>query len=198
MIARVYLKYEHMIHARSTPAVRVDANEKYMNNYERTIMYKIVCKDTALQAVYVGHTTEFKKRCVNHRSRCYNPNEKCYNIRLYRYIRENGGFDNFNIVIIEQCSFNNKKEAIAHEGYLVNILDASLNDRMPGRTSKEWYEQNREHVLSNAKNTEQRRQRMSQPFECPICKSWMLWAGQSRHNKSNKHKQVEMAMMAGL
>lgn len=36
MIARIYLKYEHMIHARSTPAVRVDADEEDVKDNEQT------------------------------------------------------------------------------------------------------------------------------------------------------------------
>ena len=57
----------------------------------------------------------------------------------------------FDIAIIEQCCFKSKHEAITHERYLVNMLDAVLNERVPGRTSKEWYEDNKEEVMMRQK-----------------------------------------------
>jgi len=159
-------------------------------------MYKIICKDPSISKVYVGHTTNFNKRVSSHKSRCYNPKETSYNITLYKYIRANGGFDNFDIAIIEQCCFKKKHEAITHERYLVNILDAVLNERVPGRTSKEWYEDNKEEVMMRQKQNEHTQQQRSKPFECPCCKCFIRWNDKARHNKTKKH--LEAAMLAGL
>ena len=128
------------------------------NNYNKTIFYKIVCKDENIHDKYVGHTSNFRNRSSEHKTRCYNQNSKHYNLPLYRFMRQNGGFDNLKIAIIEDCSFSNKKDAVAHEGYLVNILEASLNERTPGRTPKEWYEQNEDRQKQfNEQNKDKRK-----------------------------------------
>ena len=35
MIARIYFKYKHVIHAGSAPTVRIESNKKYVNNNEQ-------------------------------------------------------------------------------------------------------------------------------------------------------------------
>jgi len=160
------------------------------NKYKKTIFYKIICRDEHITDKYVGHTTNFTQRSNGHKSRCNNPNEKGYNSSIYKFIRENGGFDNFNIVIIEECSFSSRKEAEIHEGYLINILEASLNIVKPGRNKQELRKQ------YDQENKEHRKQRTSQRFECPCCKCWIQWCARPMHNRTAKHQKA--MMLVGL
>ena len=179
-----------------------------INKYNRTIFYKIVCKDENIKDLYVGHTTDYRARIHKHKYNCCNPAMYGYNLKVYQFIRQNGGWDNFQTRIIEEQSLNNRKEAELHEGYLINILDATLNTQKPGITKnqycKQWYEQNKNDVLKRQKdyyetNKEKRqqyimnnkdkiKQQLSQAYECPLCKSCIQWNAKSRHCKTKKHQ----------
>ncbi len=121
-----------------------------MPDYSKTVIYKIFCKDSNITEQYIGHTTNFKRRKSEHKRTCNNENCRNYNLKLYQYIRENRGWDNFEIVIIEKYSCNNIYEAVEREGYFVKELKASLNNNIPGRTEKEYREDNKQKI--NKKN----------------------------------------------
>ena len=63
-------------------------------DYSRMIIYKLVCNDLNILDCYVGSTTDFSKRKYGHKSACNNCKIKNYNLKVYKIIRENGGWDN--------------------------------------------------------------------------------------------------------
>jgi len=64
-------------------------------------IYCIVCKDSNVQEVYVGSTDNLEKRIIKHKSHCNNKNAKKYNYKVYQFIREHGGFDNWKFLWLE-------------------------------------------------------------------------------------------------
>ena len=75
-------------------------------DYSKTHFYKIVCRDLSIKDCYVGPTTDFNTRKSNHKTTCNNERDQVhYNFYLYQFIRENGGFENFDMILIntEQC-----------------------------------------------------------------------------------------------
>ena len=74
---------------------------KIPTDYSETIIYKLCCKDTTINQIYVGHTTNINKRKHNHKTNCCNSNLQNYNLFVYNFIRENGGWDNWSIIQIE-------------------------------------------------------------------------------------------------
>ena len=66
-----------------------------MIDYVKTIIYKICCNDETIKECYVGHTTNFKQRKIEHKFACCNENSKSYNCKVYSFIRDNGGFNNW-------------------------------------------------------------------------------------------------------
>ncbi len=117
-------------------------------NYDNTIIYKIVCSDSNITDFYVGHTTNFTKRKTLHKSDCNNENSPNYNIKLYKTIRENGGWDDWNMIEIEKYNCNDGNEARARERHWYEQLKANLNVCYPNRGNKEsrktYYDNNRE------------------------------------------------------
>jgi len=113
-------------------------------DYSKTVLYKIVCKDINITDCYVGHTTNFNNRKRSHKTRCNNFNDKNYNSKQYHYIRENGGWDNWSLIKIEDYPCNDKIEATKREGYWIKELKSSLNSNIAGRECKEWYEDNKD------------------------------------------------------
>lgn len=106
-------------------------------NYSKTIMYKFVSKDLTIDENYVGHTTDFNKRRCVHKYDCNNPNNKKYNQKIYKFIRENGGWDNFSMIKIEDYPCKDRLEAASRERYWYEQLNSKLNTNIPGRTYAE-------------------------------------------------------------
>ena len=118
-----------------------------MVNYNNGKIYKLCCKDINVKEIYVGSTcNELKVRKYQHKSHCNNDKSKKYNINVYKFIRENGGFENWDIVIIEKYKeCNDKLELHQRERYYLELLGATLNSQIPNRSQKEWHEDNKEH-----------------------------------------------------
>ena len=109
------------------------------------IFYKIVCKDENIKDCYVGKTKNLKKRWNCHKNTCNNENNKKYNLKLYQFIRENGGWNNFNMIEIEKNEYDDKDSAI-RERYWIEELNANLNCIIPSRTKNEYCENYKEHL----------------------------------------------------
>ena len=60
-----------------------------MLEYKQSQIYKIYCKDTNIQDIYIGSTYNFKLRYYTHKNNCININNKKYNYRVYKFIRDN-------------------------------------------------------------------------------------------------------------
>ena len=58
-------------------------------DYSNTIFYKIYCKDSAIDDLYIGHTTNFVQRKHAHKQGCKNNKSSNYNCKLYKVIRDN-------------------------------------------------------------------------------------------------------------
>ena len=115
-------------------------------------IYKLVSTDIEIKECYVGSTKNERVRKTQHKSQCNNPNSTKYNIYIYQFIRENGGFDNFDMVRIEEFKYDDKKELHARERYWIEQLQAKLNTHIPTRTIQEWYIDNSEIVIEKKMN----------------------------------------------
>ena len=127
-------------------------------NYDNTHFYKIVCKDTKIQDAYIGHTTNFTKRKYKHKDYCSNPTTRNYNIHLYQFIRDNGGWENFDMILINTEKCENSLEARKMERGYIEQLGASLNIVRPFITTdeaseqkKQCYENKKDHYLQKKK-----------------------------------------------
>ena len=120
-------------------------------DFSKTIIYKIVCNDLNITDIYVGHTTDFRERKYTHKSNTINPTRNRYNCKIYQTIRNNGGWDNWLMVQIENYPCNNNQEAVSRERYWFEVLNAKLNTNVPNRTDKEYYQTNKEQIKEQHK-----------------------------------------------
>ena len=102
------------------------------------IIYKIVCSDVDIKDIYVGATNNFKVRKWDHKKDCTKETSKCYNQYKYQYIRENGGWENWNMIQIEEYKYDNKRDLNTRERYWIETLNAKLNKIIPTRTQAEY------------------------------------------------------------
>jgi len=109
-----------------------------MVNYKNSTIYKIVCKDLDIKDCYVGSTTNFNRRKTEHKSVCNNSKGKDYNYKVYNFIRDNGNFDNFDIIEVERYCAIDKNDLHKRERYWFEELNGTLNMCIPNRSKKEY------------------------------------------------------------
>lgn len=160
-------------------------------DYSETFFYKIVCKDLNIKNCYVGHTTNFIKRHYNHKRDCCKETQKNYNAYVYKFIRENGGWENWDMILIEKTSCDNLLEACKKERQFIEELKANLNVWIPSRTSKERYCDKRDEKCNYTKeyyknNIDKVKEWQKTKIKCEcgvICSKSNL----SQHYKSKTH-----------
>lgn len=129
-----------------------------MDLYE-IIIYKLCCKDPEITDIYIGHTKNFTQRKNTHKNNCSNENNINYNRYVYKFIRENGGWDNWIMIELEKYNCKNKREAESIEHNWILKLGAKLNINKPYAKCKEepqiykqdWYETNKQEILEKVK-----------------------------------------------
>ena len=123
-----------------------------MVNYANSIVYKLCCLDPKVEGIYVGSTTSFRKRKGNHKRSCTNPSDKDYHQPVYQYIRDNGDWENWTMITIRRYPHcKDKHQLRAKESKYIIKLKASLNKRLPLRTQKEYYNDNKDEILKKRK-----------------------------------------------
>ena len=105
-------------------------------DYSNTIIYKIYCIDETIKDIYVGHTTHFIQRKYQHKLLCNNLKNV---LKIYKIIRENGGWDNWNMVEIAKYNCNDSTEARIKEQLHYEELNASLNSCPPYVDKIQYY-----------------------------------------------------------
>jgi len=86
-------------------------------------------------------------------------NSKNYNFYVYQFIREHGGFENWQMIQVEEYPCNNKREAESRETFWMKELNSTLNSNQSFRTEEkkkeqlqEWRENNKEYIKKYREN----------------------------------------------
>ena len=105
------------------PKIKID--------YSNTIFYKIYCKDTSVKELYIGHTTNFVQRKYAHKQGCINDKSANYKCKLYNVMRNNLGWDNWNMTIIAFHNCEDLYSAKKQEQQYFEEYNATLNSIEP-------------------------------------------------------------------
>jgi hypothetical protein len=160
-------------------------------DYSNTIIYKITCKDPSITDVYVGHTTNFVQRKHAHKQSCVK--EQC---KLYTTIRNNGGWINWTMEIINFFNCKDHYEARIKEQEYFELLRATLNSIQP--MPKPKCEPIKEDVVNENVINEDEKDDVKEPaistdslpnnFYCKCCKLECKYKSNwDRHIMSSKH-----------
>tara|TARA_R110000823_G_C15665985_1_gene472610 strand:- start:163 stop:591 length:429 start_codon:yes stop_codon:yes gene_type:complete len=109
-----------------------------MVNYQDSFIYKICCKDLTIQDIYIGSTTNFKQRKRQHKNCCTKEGNLHYNERKYKFIRDNGGWDNWDMILIKNVSCESRLELNRIERESYEEYEPTLNNQVPSRSKKEY------------------------------------------------------------
>ena len=161
-----------------------------MPKYENAVVYKLCCDDPEITDIYVGSTCNFKVRKWTHKSNCNNENGEHFNRYVYKFIRNNGGWDAWSMILIKKYPHvADNQELLKKERKWINQLNATLNKNVPGITlelgkteykkqcGKIYYHTNKEQI--NAYKLEK--------IECE-CGCMISRRHIARHRKTKKHK----------
>ena len=129
-------------------------------NYETDYVsfYKFVCKDNDIKFTYVGHTTNFASRKSCHKHDCNTINRKNYNYKLYIFMREHGGFENWNMIEIESRLVKDKRDAERIEQELLEQQDFKLNMIKAYITKNEIQKQQSNYRVENKEDLRAKRE----------------------------------------
>jgi hypothetical protein len=142
-------------------------------DYENTIFYKIYCKTSGVTDLYIGHTTNFVQRKYAHKQTCENSKYKGYACKLYKFIRDHGGWDNWNMDIIAFHACEDSHSARQQEQHYFDEYKATLNSAKPLLTPK-------------ITTTQEKKKKVIR--RCDVCNvSFYTEKQQNEHNKTNKH-----------
>jgi hypothetical protein len=163
-----------------------DNNENQLD-YSNTIIYKITCKNPIITNIYVGHTINFCQRQNLHKYNCYYENSSNYNCKLYQTIRENGGWNNWKMNIVNFFNCANKHEALQKEQEYFILLNADLNSVEPcsNKSLIKYKKKNNNSIINNLNTIKD----VSSNFSCSICSYYTNRKSQyDRHLNTTKHK----------
>ena len=124
-------------------------------DYTSTTFYSIVCNDPDIKDSYVGHTTNFVKRKNFHKRTCNNDKLAGHHYYVYEFIRKNGGWNNWNMVMIETCKCENQLEACKKERAWFDILKPTLNKWRPFVTADEKSSKQNENLIKWRENNKE-------------------------------------------
>jgi hypothetical protein len=174
---------------------------KTQTDYSNTIIYKLCCKDTSILDIYIGHTTNFTKRKNQHKTSCCNDNDKKYNQYVYQFIRNNGCWENWSMIQIQQHNVKNKREAESTEHFWIEQLGAKLNTNKPYAKCKEepqiykenWYEEKKDYILEKAKQTYQENKEHKLEYQKQYAEEnkEIISEKQKEYREKNKEKLAE-------
>ena len=129
-------------------------------------IYEIKSKDKSLTETYIGSCWDMKQRKKSHTENVKYKTKK-YNYPLYIYIRENGGFDNFEMIVIDSGECEDVRELHCAEQFYIDMsgdIENLLNNQDALMNKQQRIEkQNIAVKKSHQKAKDEKR------FYCKIC-----------------------------
>lgn len=101
---------------------------EYSQEIRNYAMYKICPKNKELNYCYIGQTTNFENRQKQHIKNTINQSDKKhYHLKHYQTIRENGGWNQWEMIKLEEFNGKTNLEARIREQELIKEHNANLN-----------------------------------------------------------------------
>ena len=123
-------------------------------------IYRIECLNKEIKDFYIGSTDNLAFRTSNHKCCCTNINRPEYNYKLYKFIRENGGWDNWRIDIELLTTGYDMETRLEWEQNYIDCLKPSLNSKnAKGVNIEKKQKRDKEWRLNNKDKIEPRRQK---------------------------------------
>jgi hypothetical protein len=137
--------------------IELNVLEIKQKDYSKSIIYKIACKDELVNFTYIGSTTCKYNRFAQHKSDCNNIKSPRYKLPMYEFIRNNGNWNNFVILLVEEFCCENKRQLEQREQYWKDLYvdniekqssfkRAFLSPEQKAELNKKYYQDNKEEI----------------------------------------------------
>jgi len=144
-----------------------------MVNYGKSIIYKLCCKDINIDKIYVGSTVNFSRRKAQHK---LSVNNIKYNkIKLYQFILNNGGWENWDMIEIMKYPCNDKRELEKKENEIMKELKAELNSQTAFNTEEERKEYQKKYIEENKETKKEKDKKHYEENKDKIKKQNKIW-----------------------
>jgi len=152
-----------------------------------------------IKDIYVGSTTNKNRRKQQHKRNCNDENDKeKYNMRVYKFIRETGGFDNWSLILVEKYPCNSKQELEMRERYWMEQLHSTLNSKSVTSYQHLWFEdrceyykkyteENKNHLREHRKEYRKLNEEYLKKQTICECGGHYTTTHLARHLKTNRH-----------
>jgi len=152
-------------------------------------IYELKCKDLTITNTYIGSTYDMEHRIKEHKSYCYNTKIKKYNYSVYKFIRNNGGFDNWIMEMIIMGDCEDETELRCAEQFYIDMsggIENLLNDKDALQDKEQRIEKN-----NKSKNIIIKKNIETKKYYCVTCNhAFTSKRDLQRHytTKIHKHK----------
>ena len=99
--------------------------------------------------MYVGSTTNFVKRKQQHKFACNNENDTRYHLKVYKIIRENGGWESWKMIVVHEFPCLNKTGSLQEEDRCMTELKANMQMVKAYSSKEEKIEQKQKYRNKN-------------------------------------------------
>jgi len=157
-------------------------------DFNQCYIYHIKSKDG--EVCYVGSTSNLNSRKSSHRYNCSHENNKFYHLDIYKYIRNNGGFSNFQIVPIRKLeNVKNKNDLLIAEQAEMNKYSGLKNMRGSYQTEEERVKQNLQWRKENPEKIRQSYKKYYEANKEQIIEKTRIWMKEHPEKNSENHRQ---------
>ena len=118
-----YTAYSRCTNGNNVRIVSLDKD--FEDDEVNYVIYQWKCKDESIKDCYIGYTNNFDVRRKGHIDSI---NDTSNTLKVYEFIRNNGGLDNWTCEIVNKFFAMNKQEARQVEQLYINSYNSTLND----------------------------------------------------------------------
>ena len=186
-------------------------------DFSNSIIYHIRHMESK-EVIYVGSTTKFSQRKAKHKHDCNHEERKEFTTPIYCHIRDNGGFNCFEVIPIKSLKLENKTQLLIAEqaeidGHrtLVNSYKAHTTIEELKQYHKQYHEEHKAELNEKTKKYRQEHkaeiklynkqykeehkaeinEKMKEKIECGYCSKRLTKRHICRHHRTCKSKPIE-------
>ena len=115
------------------------------NLIQKGFIYVLKCSNESILDSYIGSTKDLETRNKQHFYSCKHHSNR----KLYNFINNNGGFNNWNIEIIKTFENITRLNLKEEEKKIILKYKPTLNKNIPLQTNKEWRNKNKDKLRRN-------------------------------------------------
>jgi hypothetical protein len=141
-------------------------------------VYSIQSKDKEVKDLYIGSCKNYRKRYNRHKE-----SYKNCNFLVYQFIRQNGGWDNWDMIVEVKTDDLSKEDRRILEQCYIDLLEPTLNSK----NVKGWDMERKKNYDKNYKKEYRKTDKYINSrkikINCPHCNKKILKNNISRHIK---------------